>query len=93
TSPHLCDFSERILVDRVPVSRDALLAAGRRLWPAVEREAPSFFEATTAIAFLVLAEAGVDLGVVEVGLGGRLDSTNVVVPEVAVLTNVAMDHA
>lgn len=93
TSPHLCDFTERIQMDGVPVSREALLAAGRRLWPAVEKEAPSFFEATTAIAFLALAEAAVDVAVVEVGLGGRLDSTNVVVPEIAVLTNVAMDHA
>lgn len=93
TSPHLCDFTERIQIDGAPVSRDALLAAGRRLWPAVEKEEPSFFEATTAIAFLALAEAAVDVAVVEVGLGGRLDSTNVVVPEVAVLTNVAMDHA
>ncbi|HKJ92557.1 MAG TPA: Mur ligase family protein, partial [Longimicrobiales bacterium] len=93
TSPHLCDFAERIQVDGVPVSRDALLGAARRLWPAVQREAPSFFEATTAIAFLALAEVGVQVAVVEVGLGGRLDSTNVITPDVAVLTNVAMDHA
>jgi len=93
TSPHLCDLTERVQVDGAPVSRTSLLSAARRLWPAVEREGPTFFEATTAIAFLVLAEAAVDVAVVEVGLGGRLDSTNVLDPEVAVLTNVAMDHA
>ncbi len=93
TSPHLCDFAERIQIDGAPVERDALLAAARRLWPVVQREAPSFFEATTAIAFLALAEVGVQVAVVEVGLGGRLDSTNVITPDVCVLTNVAMDHA
>lgn len=93
TSPHLCDFAERIQVNGAPVERDALLAAARRLWPVVQREAPSFFEATTAIAFLTLAEVGVQAAVVEVGLGGRLDSTNVITPDVCVLTNVAMDHA
>jgi dihydrofolate synthase / folylpolyglutamate synthase len=64
----------------------------QRLWPAIRRESPSFFEATTAIALLALAEAGVDVAVVEVGLGGRLDSTNVVDPDVVVLTNVSLDH-
>lgn len=93
TSPHLCSFRERIQVDGQPVGVDELLAAARRIWPAVEAEAPSFFEATTAIAFLALAEADVDVAVVEVGLGGRLDSTNVITPEVVTLTNVALDHA
>lgn len=93
TSPHLCTFRERIQVAGRPVAEDALVAAAHRLWPEIRREQPSFFEATTALAFLVLAEADVDAVVVEVGLGGRLDATNVVRPEVAVLTNVAMDHA
>ncbi|MEJ2677666.1 MAG: Mur ligase family protein [Gemmatimonadota bacterium] len=93
TSPHLCEFTERIQVDGVPVEREVLLTAARRLWPVVQREAPSFFEATTAIAFLTLAQVGVQVAVVEVGLGGRLDSTNVITPDVSVLTNVAMDHA
>jgi dihydrofolate synthase / folylpolyglutamate synthase len=93
TSPHLCEFTERIQVDGVPIEREVLLDAARRLWPVVQREAPSFFEATTAIAFLTLAQVGVQVAVVEVGLGGRLDSTNVITPDVSVLTNVAMDHA
>ncbi|HET9984758.1 MAG TPA: Mur ligase family protein [Longimicrobiales bacterium] len=93
TSPHLCSFRERIRIDGEPLDEPALLAAARALWPGIEREAPSFFESTTAVAFLALAEAAVDVAVVEVGLGGRLDATNVVRPEVAVLTNVALDHA
>jgi dihydrofolate synthase / folylpolyglutamate synthase len=93
TSPHLCTFRERIQVDGRPVTEEALLDAARVLWPAVAREAPSFFEATTAIGLLALARAGVEVAVLEVGLGGRLDATNVVTPAVSVLTNVALDHA
>lgn len=92
TSPHLCTFRERIQIGGVPVSEQALLAAASRLWPVIEREGASFFEATTALAFLIFAEAGVETAVVEVGLGGRLDSTNVIDPELVVLTNVAVDH-
>lgn len=92
TSPHLCSFRERIQVDGVPISEAALLAAAARLWPAIEREGASFFEAATALAFLCFAEAGIETAVVEVGLGGRLDSTNVIDPELVVLTNVAIDH-
>lgn len=92
TSPHLCTFRERIQVAGAPISESVLVAAARRLWPAIEREEASFFEATTALAFLIFAEAGVEVAVVEVGLGGRLDSTNVIAPEVVVLTNVAIDH-
>jgi dihydrofolate synthase / folylpolyglutamate synthase len=92
SSPHLCDFRERFRVDGEPLDAAAVLAAAERLWPAIERERPSFFEATTALAFLALAEAGVDLAVVEVGLGGRLDATNVVEPLVTAITNVERDH-
>lgn len=92
TSPHLCSFRERIQVDGAPISEAALLAAAARLWPVIEREGASFFEATTALAFLCFAEAGIETAVVEVGLGGRLDSTNVIDPELVVLTNVAIDH-
>lgn len=93
TSPHLVDFRERIRIDGRPISEMELLTTARRLWPQIEKEAPSFFEAATAIAFLAMARAEVDIGVVEVGMGGRLDSTNVVTPDVTVITNVAMDHA
>jgi dihydrofolate synthase / folylpolyglutamate synthase len=92
SSPHLCTFRERVRVHGRAITEDALLDAAQSLWPAVQREQPSFFEATTAIAFLALARAGVDIAVVEVGLGGRLDATNVVEPDVVVLTNVSLDH-
>lgn len=93
TSPHLVDFRERIQIAGRPIGEAALLEAARSLWPRIEEEAPSFFEAATAIAFLALERAAVEIAVVEVGMGGRLDSTNVVTPEVTVITNVAMDHA
>ncbi|MBW3554398.1 MAG: bifunctional folylpolyglutamate synthase/dihydrofolate synthase [Gemmatimonadetes bacterium] len=93
TSPHLVEFRERIQVGGIPIAEPALLEAARTLWPAIEEEAPSFFEATTAIALLALARADVRIAVVEVGMGGRLDSTNVVAPLVTAITNVARDHA
>lgn len=92
TSPHLCSFRERIRIDGEPIGEAALLDAARRAWPEIDRQAPSFFEATTAMAFLAMAEAGVEVAVVEVGLGGRLDATNVIMPEASIVTNVALDH-
>lgn len=91
-SPHLCTFRERIQMFGRAITEEALLDAARQLWPTIAREAPSFFEATTAIGFLALAEAGVETAVIEVGLGGRLDATNVVRPVATALTNVALDH-
>lgn len=93
TSPHLCTFRERIQIDGVAIGEAELVHAARRLWPQIRQSAPSFFEATTAIAFLALAEAGVTYAVIEVGLGGRLDATNVIRPELSVITNIALDHA
>ncbi len=92
TSPHLVSFSERIRVDGVPVSAEMVVASAERLRPEIERTGATFFEATTAIAFLCFAEAGVDLAIIEVGLGGRLDATNVIEPLVTVVTNVAREH-
>lgn len=93
SSPHLCSFRERVQVNQQALSEAAIVSAARRLWPAVQKLEPSFFEATTAIGFLAFAEAGVDTAVIEVGLGGRLDSTNVIRPELAIITNIAFDHA
>ena len=93
TSPHLCTFRERIQVDGEAVGEDEVVRVARQLWPAIEAERASFFEATTAIALTLLAQREVDTAVVEVGLGGRLDATNVISPRVVVLTNVALDHA
>lgn len=92
TSPHLTSFRERIRIDGEPVGEAELLDAARRLWPYIEREDPSFFEATTAIAFEAFARAGIEVAIVEVGLGGRLDATNVITPDVAVVTQVSVDH-
>lgn len=93
TSPHLCSFRERVQFNQEALSEAAIVSAASRLWPAIQKLEPSFFEATTAIGFLAFAEAGVEVAVVEVGLGGRLDSTNVVHPELAIITNIAFDHA
>jgi len=92
TSPHLVAFGERIRIDGAPVSDEVLGEAARRLRAEIEATGASFFEATTAMAFLIFAEAGVEIAIVEVGLGGRLDSTNLIRPEVAGLTNVSLDH-
>lgn len=93
SSPHLCGFRERVRIDGVPIDEQALLAAAVPLWPAIERSGASFFEATTVLAFAALARAEVDVAVVEVGLGGRLDATNVITPRLAIITNIAFDHA
>ena len=92
TSPHLLSATERILVDGVPISEDAFAQWTWRLEPEIERSGASFFEAVTAIAFADFAARGVDIAVVEVGLGGRLDATNVITPLVAVVTKIAREH-
>ncbi|MQA88954.1 MAG: bifunctional folylpolyglutamate synthase/dihydrofolate synthase [Gemmatimonas sp.] len=92
TSPHLVSFTERVRIDGRPAAEEALASAAKRLKPAIERTGASFFEATTAMAFLAFAEAGVDLAVVEVGLGGRLDATNVLIPLATAITNISRDH-
>jgi dihydrofolate synthase / folylpolyglutamate synthase len=92
TSPHLVSFRERIQVDGIPISEDAVATWTSRLMaPILERKA-TFFEATTALAFADFAARGVEVAVVEVGLGGRLDSTNVVHPLVSGVTKIARDH-
>ena len=92
TSPHLIDFRERVLVDRVPISEDAILDFLERWMPESERLGATFFEITTALALDHFAASNVDVAIVEVGLGGRLDATNVVDPLAAVVTSIALDH-
>jgi dihydrofolate synthase/folylpolyglutamate synthase len=92
TSPHLVSFRERIQVNGVPISEEAVaMWTGRLLSPILERKA-TFFEATTVLAFADFAARGVEIAVVEVGLGGRLDSTNVVRPLVSGVTKIERDH-
>lgn len=92
TSPHLVDFRERILVDRVPIDADAVVEFVERWTPLVEQLGATFFEATTVLAFDAFARAEVDIALIETGLGGRLDSTNVVDPVSAGVTTIGWDH-
>jgi len=92
TSPHLVSVRERIEVDGVPIGEEAFAEWTSFLQPEIERLDASFFEATTAIALADLAARGVDIAVIEVGLGGRLDSTNVITPLVSVVTKIAREH-
>ncbi|HSS00821.1 MAG TPA: cyanophycin synthetase [Kofleriaceae bacterium] len=91
TSPHLSCLRERIVVDGEMISEPAIVAAAERVRGAGGDEL-TFFEQVTAIAMVAIADAAVDVTVLEVGLGGRLDATNVVDPAVAVVTGVALDH-
>ena len=93
TSPHLCSFRERMLVDGAPLSEQALEAYAADIRETVSVERLTFFEAVTLLAMHAFAREGVEVAVLEVGLGGRLDATNVVEPRVTTVTNVAMDHA
>jgi dihydrofolate synthase/folylpolyglutamate synthase len=92
TSPHLVDFRERVLIDGLPIAPEKIVAFIERWTPAIERIGATFFEATTAMAFHLFAEARTDIVVVETGLGGRLDATNVVMPVVAGVTMIGIDH-
>ncbi|HEU5393970.1 MAG TPA: folylpolyglutamate synthase/dihydrofolate synthase family protein, partial [Candidatus Methylomirabilis sp.] len=102
TSPHLLDFSERIRVNGEPIGPDAVAPLAAEVRAAVEAafahapddlpSHPTFFEVTTALAFLHFARLGVEWAVVEVGLGGRYDATNVLAPDLTVITNVAVEH-
>lgn len=92
TSPHLVSFRERIRVDGAPISRPAVAMWVERLQPLIEERGATFFETTTAMALADFAARGVEIAVVEVGLGGRLDSTNVLTPLVSAVTKVARDH-
>jgi dihydrofolate synthase/folylpolyglutamate synthase len=92
TSPHLVDFRERIRIDGVMIPGARLAASTGRLRPEIVRTQATFFEAVTAIAFSWFADSGVDIAVIETGLGGRWDSTNVVTPLVSVITSIGLDH-
>jgi dihydrofolate synthase/folylpolyglutamate synthase len=92
SSPHLVSFRERIQVDEVPITEEAVAMWTDRLRPLILERRATFFEATTAIAFADFAARGAEIAVVEVGLGGRLDSTNVVRPLVSAVTKIERDH-
>ena len=92
TSPHLIDFRERITIDGRPISEAEVLEFLARWIPFAEELGATFFEVTTALAFDWLAKNNTDVCVIETGLGGRLDSTNVLAPKVATVTSIGLDH-
>ena len=92
TSPHLIDFRERILVDCQPISEGEVLRFLGRTMPFAEKIGATFFELTTALAFAHFEESHVDVAVIETGLGGRLDATNVLNPVTATVTSIGLDH-
>lgn len=92
TSPHLVDFKERIRVNGAPIEEQFVVDFVARHREFFKPLHPSFFELTTAMALLYFAEQQVDVAVIEVGLGGRLDCTNIISPDLAVITNISFDH-
>jgi dihydrofolate synthase/folylpolyglutamate synthase len=92
TSPHLYDFRERIKVNGAMCEEEFVVDFVDRIKPAMEEIEPSFFEITVAMAFEYFAQQKVDIAIIEVGLGGRLDSTNVITPELSMITNIGWDH-
>jgi len=92
TSPHLKDFRERIKVNGDEINEKFITDFTEKIKPLIEEIEPSFFEITVAMAFDYFAKQEVDIAVIEVGLGGRFDSTNIITPELSVITNIGWDH-
>ena len=92
TSPHLLDFSERIRIDGVPIDKEYVVRFVEEQRQFFEPLQPSFFEVTTALAFRYFADKKVDVAVIEVGLGGRLDCTNIITPDLSIITNISLEH-
>ena len=92
TSPHLVDFRERIRINGTPISKDYVVSFVEHERSFFEPLCPSFFELTTAMAFKYFADEQVDVAVIEVGLGGRLDCTNIIMPDLSIITNISFDH-
>lgn len=92
TSPHLIDFRERMRVNGITASKEYVMEFVEKHRAFFEPLQPSFFELTTAMAFNYFAEQNVDVAIIEVGLGGRLDCTNIITPELCIITNISPDH-
>lgn len=92
TSPHLKDFRERIRINGEMIPTTFVTEFVEQMQPSIEELDPSFFELTVAMAFQYFALEQVDIAIIEVGLGGRLDSTNIIIPELSVITNISYDH-
>ena len=92
TSPHLYDFRERIKVNGIMCSEKFVTSFTNKMKPFIEKVEPSFFEITVGMAFEYFADENVDIAIIETGLGGRLDSTNIITPILSIITNIGMDH-
>lgn len=92
TSPHLKDFRERIRIDGEMIPKETVVQFTENIAPLINKIEPSFFEVTVAMAFDHFAKEGVEIAVIETGLGGRLDSTNIIQPIISIITNIGMDH-
>ncbi|MDX1741927.1 MAG: Mur ligase family protein, partial [Rhodothermales bacterium] len=92
TSPHFCGLEERMRIGPEPPPREWVASTTARVRGSIERLGASFFEATVLLSLLYFADQAVDVAVVEVGLGGRLDATNVLQPEVSVITEISLEH-
>jgi dihydrofolate synthase/folylpolyglutamate synthase len=92
TSPHLYDFRERIRLNGEMIEEEFVVQFVEGIKPLIEKIEPSFFEITVAMAFRYFAKQKVDIAIIEVGLGGRLDSTNIITPELSIITNIGWDH-
>lgn len=92
TSPHLKDFRERIRINGKMVSKSFVTNFVKQQQPLIEEIEPSFFEVTVAMAFSYFAQEKIDVAIIEVGLGGRFDSTNIIQPDLSIITNISLDH-
>ena len=93
TSPHLIDFRERIVVGEVEISKEYVVDFYNQNLERFKKISPSFFEWSTALAFSYFEDSKTDINIIETGLGGRLDSTNIIMPELSIITSIGMDHA
>ncbi|MFN5423397.1 MAG: bifunctional folylpolyglutamate synthase/dihydrofolate synthase [bacterium] len=92
TSPHLKDFRERIKIGGEMIPEEKVIRYTEMMMPVIEEISPSFFEVTVGMAFTYFADEQVDIAIIETGLGGRLDSTNIILPDVSIITNIGFDH-
>lgn len=95
TSPHLVSFTERIVINGVQITEEEVVQLTEEIKSVIDSlyvETPTFFEFVTAMAFVYFSRKGIDWGVIEVGMGGRLDCTNVIVPDASVITRISYDH-
>ena len=92
TSPHLKDYRERIRINGKMIPEERVISFVEDNWPVIESVSPSFFELSVAMAFNYFAAENVEIAVIETGLGGRLDSTNIITPVLSVITNIGLDH-